>query len=452
MTTVSRLGGMRVFTKAWSEMTSDSDSDGEQQQHTPKKQPWSQSQTQAQSNLIKSAPAKCVTDSTGVATANRAPSLGSLVAAIASNDTDSVSFTTNKQLNFTSWKDLVTPTSVHSAQPKPYRVQPLHIQFSDDTVDNVNTFIQDDITQSIDSVVSRPANTFDPELDSSRDGLPLMMKQVKVESKLESITEQSIVRSDSKLQPVARTISLSGHKRKESVLEDIQPEMTADVTMQAADQILIKSDTNSSSQSSSSSSTEEVIHRPNVVKKQKTTKSWALPSLQTQQPSEQSINQECVQPRRQLNVVLRSSKKTAVTSQQPSTTPSTSTNVENKSVPAEADPVDRAVLEQRLRQRQKQIDLGKRTEGYTRYISMRPKRERASDEPKTPNIHKKCSKRSWDGQVRKWRKQLHAFDDPASTTAMDEQDKDEDDKDSEETSQLDDECSPSSPSNSKSVE
>ena len=30
--------------------------------------------------------------------------------------------------------------------------------------------------------------------------------------------------------------------------------------------------------------------------------------------------------------------------------------------------------------------------------------------PKTPNKFQVCSKRSWDGQVRKWRRQLHLFD------------------------------------------
>lgn len=30
--------------------------------------------------------------------------------------------------------------------------------------------------------------------------------------------------------------------------------------------------------------------------------------------------------------------------------------------------------------------------------------------PQTPNVHQECSKRSMDGQVRKWRRMLHAFD------------------------------------------
>lgn len=37
---------------------------------------------------------------------------------------------------------------------------------------------------------------------------------------------------------------------------------------------------------------------------------------------------------------------------------------------------------------------------------MRPK-----EGPWTPRKDHKCSKRSWDGQIKKWRRQLHAFDD-----------------------------------------
>lgn len=68
---------------------------------------------------------------------------------------------------------------------------------------------------------------------------------------------------------------------------------------------------------------------------------------------------------------------------------------------------------ERLLQRQKQVDLGKRTPGYRRYLSMVPKDQRTREHPRTPNIRRKCSKRSWDGIVRRWRRALHEFDDPA---------------------------------------
>ena len=51
--------------------------------------------------------------------------------------------------------------------------------------------------------------------------------------------------------------------------------------------------------------------------------------------------------------------------------------------------------------------------GYQRYIAAVPKNTRkAHDEkhPVTPNMKKKCSKRSWDGQVKIWRRRLHFWD------------------------------------------
>jgi len=69
----------------------------------------------------------------------------------------------------------------------------------------------------------------------------------------------------------------------------------------------------------------------------------------------------------------------------------------------------------RLKQRQKQIDYGYRTIGYIRYILAIRKEERIKEHPKTPRKSQACSKRSWDGQVKKWRRELHKWDpeDPA---------------------------------------
>ena len=67
----------------------------------------------------------------------------------------------------------------------------------------------------------------------------------------------------------------------------------------------------------------------------------------------------------------------------------------------------------RLAQRQKQIDFGKNTIGYDRYIAAVPKadRERMCDRhPGTPNKERVYSKRQWDGIVRQWRRRLHAWD------------------------------------------
>jgi len=64
----------------------------------------------------------------------------------------------------------------------------------------------------------------------------------------------------------------------------------------------------------------------------------------------------------------------------------------------------------RLKQRNKQIDYGYRTIGYIRYRLTVPKTERQREHPKTPRKNQACSKRSWDGQIKKWRRDLHKWD------------------------------------------
>lgn len=85
----------------------------------------------------------------------------------------------------------------------------------------------------------------------------------------------------------------------------------------------------------------------------------------------------------------------------------------------------------RLEQRQKQIDFGKNTVGYQKYIQTVPRSanakllfnnkqfvclvrwERKSSHPVTPDKHKAASTRAWQGQMRVWRRALHKFDPPA---------------------------------------
>jgi len=64
----------------------------------------------------------------------------------------------------------------------------------------------------------------------------------------------------------------------------------------------------------------------------------------------------------------------------------------------------------RIAQRQKQIDYGYKTIGYLRYRLLVPKEHRAPDHPRTPRKEQACSKRSWDGQLKKWRRELHRWD------------------------------------------
>ena len=62
------------------------------------------------------------------------------------------------------------------------------------------------------------------------------------------------------------------------------------------------------------------------------------------------------------------------------------------------------LTEHRIKQRQKQIDLGKNTRAYDRYISLVPKAKRRKDHPKTPNKYLNFSKRAFDGLIRLWRR------------------------------------------------
>lgn len=64
---------------------------------------------------------------------------------------------------------------------------------------------------------------------------------------------------------------------------------------------------------------------------------------------------------------------------------------------------------ERLRKRQKLVNFGKVTDEYKRYVLEVPRKERKPFHPRTPNKFRKCSRRKFDGQVKKWRKLLHVW-------------------------------------------
>ena len=71
------------------------------------------------------------------------------------------------------------------------------------------------------------------------------------------------------------------------------------------------------------------------------------------------------------------------------------------------------LTEKRLQRRQKQIDLGKMSEGYQNYMKKVPKEARIPNEikhPGTPDPRQNISKR-FRKQVRNWRNLLHLWDD-----------------------------------------
>lgn len=65
--------------------------------------------------------------------------------------------------------------------------------------------------------------------------------------------------------------------------------------------------------------------------------------------------------------------------------------------------------EHKIKQRKKQIVYGKLSPEYKIYSENVLLSQRGPEAPWTPRIDQKCSKRSFDGQVKKWRVKLHEF-------------------------------------------
>jgi hypothetical protein len=78
--------------------------------------------------------------------------------------------------------------------------------------------------------------------------------------------------------------------------------------------------------------------------------------------------------------------------------------------PTIAKPEEVETDQRRVDQRERQLRFGKETDGYLEFVKKVPLVDRLPEHPKTPEKTQKCSKRSWDGQIRRWRRQLHLFD------------------------------------------
>lgn len=74
------------------------------------------------------------------------------------------------------------------------------------------------------------------------------------------------------------------------------------------------------------------------------------------------------------------------------------------------------LTEHRIEQRQKQISMGKNTLAYSRYSSLVPRDKRKHSDPVTPNKYQYCSSRSWQEQIRRWRRRLHQYDPPLTNS------------------------------------
>ena len=116
------------------------------------------------------------------------------------------------------------------------------------------------------------------------------------------------------------------------------------------------------------------------------------------------------------NEIKRPRKRVASESSSSSSTCGSTTSDIRKCLKKRKKSIEYEEDKQILSRRSKQIDFGKNTLGYQNYLKVIPKEKRMANDPRTPNKFIKFSRRSWDAQIKLWRKKLHVYDPPEETS------------------------------------
>ena len=75
--------------------------------------------------------------------------------------------------------------------------------------------------------------------------------------------------------------------------------------------------------------------------------------------------------------------------------------------PGRVEEMDLTLSDYIIYRREKQIEYGKNTVDYDRYIELVRREDRKDRMPRTPNKNRKYSRRQWDGLVKSWKQNIH---------------------------------------------